>query len=812
MKKLMFLILSLNLCSFLYAQKPPGAFLDLDGYGDYLQLSNYADSLIFNGPATIEFWLKVNYDHRNDVGIIWFVSDNNPLLISGSEYFELTYGAHTGNLDNERLNIIKSIGAPAHTNFYSVIDDGYYSDEWHHYAVLITGSEYIVFIDGEEQLLTANGSTGNMESKTYGNFIDPKIDAALGARYIDNTSSFSFNGSIDEFRIWNTVRSQTQIQTTMNDTLTSEYYSGSDSGLVAYWRFDKEEDLGVGGDNPDIRDFSMHHYHGDLAGNAVVQWEQFTQINAPLVTVHARSAVWGDYDNDDDLDILLAAEIYNNDNGNFIFDSSLNGLSISSNAWGDYNNDGNLDILLTGLRSDQRHYSIIYSNSNSSFIDINAGLEGVDESSVAWGDYDNDGDLDILITGNSGTSYSTKIYRNDNGSFTDIDADLPTIVDGSVAWGDYDNDGDLDILLGEYNTVWICRNDDSTFTGNNLHINDAGPSVWGDYDNDGDLDILIASAVGKNKIYRNDKSTFINIDAVIGGGVAGSASWGDYDNDGDLDVLITDEIYRNDDSVFTLIETPLAGNRSSLSYWGDYDADGDLDILLSDYDFSRIYRNDINYPNVPPDAPVNLNSTPSNTMVSLGWDAASDAQTPSPGLTYNLRIGTTPGGCEIMSPVAGRNGYRRIAQMGNVNHHLSWQIKNLQPNTIYFWSVQAVDNSFAGGTWAEEQTFTTGITGIGNLTEEILYQFSLSQNFPNPFNPITLISYTVGANRNTPLQYVDLSIYNILGQMVVTLVNKNQVPGSYQVEWDGSDFPSGVYFYRIQAGDFVKTKRMLLIK
>jgi hypothetical protein len=48
--------------------------------------------------------------------------------------------------------------------------------------------------------------------------------------------------------------------------------------------------------------------------------------------------------------------------------------------------------------------------------------------------------------------------------------------------------------------------------------------------------------------------------------------------------------------------------------------------------------------------------------------------------------------------------------------------------------------------------------------------------------------------------------------MVVTLVNKNQVPGSYQVEWDGSDFPSGVYFYRIQAGDFVKTKRMLLIK
>ena len=83
-------------------------------------------------------------------------------------------------------------------------------------------------------------------------------------------------------------------------------------------------------------------------------------------------------------------------------------------------------------------------------------------------------------------------------------------------------------------------------------------------------------------------------------------------------------------------------------------------------------------------------------------------ETPSPGLTYNLRIGTTPGGSEMLSPMAANNGYRKLVQLGNVNHNLSWEIRDLQPNTTYYWSVQALDNSFAGGPWAEEEVFFTG--------------------------------------------------------------------------------------------------------
>src|SRR5438552_3524534 len=87
----------------------------------------------------------------------------------------------------------------------------------------------------------------------------------------------------------------------------------------------------------------------------------------------------------------------------------------------------------------------------SSFTDIGPGLLGVWGSSVAWGDYDNDGDLDILLTGtDAGNTPISKLYRNSGGAnstFSDVGAGLTGVTASSVAWGDYDNDGDLDILL-----------------------------------------------------------------------------------------------------------------------------------------------------------------------------------------------------------------------------------------------------------------------------------------------------------------------------------------------------------------------------
>jgi hypothetical protein len=85
--------------------------------------------------------------------------------------------------------------------------------------------------------------------------------------------------------------------------------------------------------------------------------------------------------------------------------------------------------------------------------------------------------------------------------------------------------------------------------------------------------------------------------------------------------------------------------------------------------------------------------------------------------------------------------------------------------------------------------------------------YKLNQNFPNPFNPTTAIGYQLSA-----VSDVELTIYNLVGQRVTTLVYERQQAGNHQVEWDASGFASGIYYYRIEAGEFVDVKKMIYIK
>jgi hypothetical protein len=99
------------------------------------------------------------------------------------------------------------------------------------------------------------------------------------------------------------------------------------------------------------------------------------------------------------------------------------------------------------------------------------------------------------------------------------------------------------------------------------------------------------------------------------------------------------------------------------------------------------------------------------------------------------------------------------------------------------------------------------VTSVGPKNKEIPTKFMLYQNYPNPFNSSTTISYDLPERSR-----VKLSIYNLLGQEVATLVNDEQEPGRYNVKFDASDLPSGVYFYRLEAGKFIEQKKMILIK
>jgi photosystem II stability/assembly factor-like uncharacterized protein len=101
-----------------------------------------------------------------------------------------------------------------------------------------------------------------------------------------------------------------------------------------------------------------------------------------------------------------------------------------------------------------------------------------------------------------------------------------------------------------------------------------------------------------------------------------------------------------------------------------------------------------------------------------------------------------------------------------------------------------------------------GIKPIGTETPKT---FSLSQNYPNPFNPTTKIKFCIPNYSDERTEVVKLIVFDILGREIATLVNEKLSPGIYEVDWNGSNFNSGVYFYRIEAGSFIETKKMIIL-
>jgi len=476
--------------------------------------------------------------------------------------------------------------------------------------------------------------------------------------------------------------------------------------------------------------------------------QDFTVDSTALPDWEYGNLDWGDYDDDGDLDLLFcgisgpsvnSSEVFRNDAGALTpIGAGLVGARSGWVQWGDYDGDGDLDLVLLGQGSGvfPGWVARIYRNDgDGAFTDINAGLTGVAGSSADWGDYDNDGDLDLVVIGSAESVFGlTTLYRNDGAdTFSPVSTTLPGMTAGSVAWGDYDKDGDLDLLLtGEEGDTFkprtfIYRNDSGgvfTKLGADLPALYAGRAVWGDYDQDGDLDILVdgSDSTGANQfsiIRRNDGAgMFTDIGATLAGsGEGGAVEWGDADADGDLDVLMMASDfsgvtlwYYQSGSTFsdtlTLVPTGCCGDIR----WGDYDADGRLDFALTLIlqDHSGVYHNNLPAVNTPPAAPDTLGSSVIGSTVELNWNSGNDAETSALGLTYNVRVGTSPGAGDIMpamaDPVTGR---RKIADLGNVGADRSWTLYGLAPG-VYFWSVQSIDNSFAGSAFAADHSFTIG--------------------------------------------------------------------------------------------------------
>jgi photosystem II stability/assembly factor-like uncharacterized protein len=618
-----------------------------------------------------------------------------------------------------------------------------------------------------------------------------------------------------------------------------------------------------------------------LPGGTYGSFTEVTPHDSVFVTPHDQN-FWvvttapADYDGDGDLDIAVLGYYGNdsrllllNNNGpagadqwNFTYTLvPLNDLSTGASdmAWGDVDGDGDLDLVVGTNGA-----TVIYLNDNGTLVLSDIRLPGYIEDndqadfdlrSITLADFDNDGDLDILIPSAYDTlnsTYMTALMRNDglDGTgqliFSLIDSVFAPTSHAQSAWADFDGDQDLDLLLvniaplTDKGFIKLYRNEgNEVFTGEDILTNislEHGEVQWGDYDTDGDLDILIAGHVKDTtgiyrqilRIYRNDGNTFTPLDVIdcipcLGWLDLTAVTWADYDSDGDMDILLAGSynsgsqiegrarIYTNNNGVFTESTTDLpapraSGSRGGTFSWFDIDGDGDLDYFIAGQYFipggngliqsqMHLYRNDAEQLNNAPAAPGGLNAQINENRVLLSWNSSSDDHTPAAALTYEL---------ELFRNNVPVNIPKRLPQPGNLSAVTEWSLTGL-PDGNYTWSIKAVDAAYIGSP-ASMGTFNIGISSAGE--EHILpLVFNLEQNYPNPFNPSTVIKYSIPHEG-----IVTLKVYNTIGEEVAVLFNGYRQAGSYETEFEAYGLPSQIYIYRLQSGSYTDTKKMILLK
>ena len=364
--------------------------------------------------------------------------------------------------------------------------------------------------------------------------------------------------------------------------------------------------------------------------NGTGTFSDATPSRMPVDNDSTVSVALGDIDGDSDLDIVIGNaggrgqqdRLYVNNGTGIFSDSTANRMPVVNDstlsvALGDVDRDGDLDIVVGHFDGSFGQQNRLYLNNGAgSFTDATAShMPAVDDStfSVALGDVDRDGDLDIVI----GDSYQqNRLYLNNSrGAFSDATASrMPVVQDwtNSIALGDVDRDGDLDMVVANYqrkNRLYLNSGagifSDATASRMPVDVDFTTSVSLGDVDGDGDLDMVIGNSIlnGQNRLYRNDgKGTFSDVTVSrmpVDSDYTTSVVLGDVDRDGDLDVVIgnyqQNRLYLNNGSgIFsdmTASRMPIDGDRTASVALGDVDGDADLDIVIGNIGQNRLYRN-----------------------------------------------------------------------------------------------------------------------------------------------------------------------------------------------------------------------------
>ena len=575
-----------------------------------------------------------------------------------------------------------------------------------------------------------------------------------------------------------------------------------------------------------------------LMANVITAQPIFTQIISGEVVntpADSRSINWVDVNGDgwDDLFISNGLEggqnnlLYLN-NGNGSFTSVKNDPIVQDNGpsdgatFADADNDGDLDgFVVTWYGAKNSFYrnagngSFTYESSNLT------GNIGTYSETAAWGDYDNDGLVDIYITNSAGQKENMLYHNLGNGSFERITSGAPVTeadLSRGANWVDYDNDGDLDLFVvneSDQNNDLFRNDGNGQFTKiiNITLTSSSGNSMsasWGDVDNDGDLDVFIANAgyfqQENNQLFLNNGNggfTKVTTGAVVtDGGCSYGSAFGDVDNDGDLDLMvgngycggvIKNFLYVNDgqgnfqraDESF---ETPCSFGLA----FSDYNNDGFLDLAIA------TCKNNNNS-----SQPANLlykNNGNGNNWLKIKLEGSS---TNRAAIGTKVHVKTTINGQSVwqMREVTAQSGY---CGQNSLVQHIGIGDAAKVDSVVIEWlggSKQVIEAVFAN-----QQIYVLQGSDVTDADEASFAILDL-RTAPNPVkNRFKLEGSLAKAIDNLQIMLIDT-----LGRSVYTGQLNNLPQGAFSQQIDiGEQLPSGVYYLRLAAENKVKSIKLVV--
>ena len=445
------------------------------------------------------------------------------------------------------------------------------------------------------------------------------------------------------------------------------------------------------------------------------------------------------------------------------------------------------------------------------FVDSGQSLGDGATFSIALGDIDGDADKDAVIAGHE--SLNLVWMNNGSGIFTLSQQNIGSGSHGA-ALGDLDGDADLDLILVyglSFNKVFF--NDGTghfTDSGQNLGNSDDFSNYvsLADIDSDGDLDALVANYLHPNKIWFNDgNGNFSESSQSIGGNNSNVMAIGDVDSDGDMDIFVYmvdqgDKVMLND-GTGTFIDSGQSlgtfnnggGNGAGYVALGDLDSDSDLDAFVVNYvnGVTGVPGNKIWLNNgsgiFTENGPYFGDQTHQVHLGDLDGDGDLDAVTDHRELGNYIWVNDGTGTFTSAGPILGIQGGLTIS-LGDLDGDSDL-------------------DAFVGNELGLSNKIYFNETNASAVDENHFVPHTplLNQNYPNPFNPTTKISYQIPEPR-----FVLLKVFDVLGNEIATIVNEEKAPGEYEVEFNASKYSSGIYFYKLQTGNYSMIKKMVILK